>query len=43
MTQGRASYAMEFSSYEKVPESISQEIIKQRVGEGKVRAVDVDG
>lgn len=43
MSQGRASYAMEFSSYEKVPESISQEIIKQRIGEGKVRAVDVDG
>ena len=42
MSQGRASYAMEFSSYEKVPDSIAQEIIKQRIGEGKVRAVDVE-
>lgn len=43
LSQGRASYSMEFAAYEKVPDSISQEIIKQRVGEGKVRAVDVEG
>ena len=42
MSQGRASYAMSFSQYEKIPDALAQEIIKQRVGEGKVRAVDVD-
>jgi elongation factor G len=32
MTQGRASYSMEFSSYEQVPSNIAQEIQESRGG-----------
>ena len=32
-TQGRATYTMQFDSYQKVPESISEEIIKRVRGE----------
>ena len=39
-TQGRASFDMQFSSYEKVPDAISQQIIKERIAAGKVRAMD---
>jgi elongation factor G len=39
-TQGRASFDMQFSSYEKVPDVISQQIIKERIAAGKVRAMD---
>jgi elongation factor G len=39
-TQGRASYSMQFGSYEKVPSNISDEIIKERVASGKVKEVD---
>jgi len=41
-TQGRASYTMQFASYEKVPDSLAQQIIKERVEAGKVRAMDVE-
>lgn len=37
-TQGRASYSMEFSNYEKVPEMISKKIIEERAG--KVKKMD---
>jgi len=39
-TQGRASYSMQFGSYEKVPNNISDQIIKERVASGKVKEVD---
>ena len=39
-TQGRASYTMQFSSYEKVPDAVAQAIIKERVAAGKVREMD---
>lgn len=39
-TQGRASYTMQFSSYEKVPEALAQNIIKERIAAGKVRVMD---
>jgi len=29
MTQGRASYSMEFSRYQEVPKNIAEEIIKK--------------
>jgi len=29
-TQGRANFSMEFGSYEKVPDSIQQQIIDER-------------
>ncbi|MDD5469627.1 MAG: elongation factor G, partial [Candidatus Peribacteraceae bacterium] len=32
MTQGRASYSMEFAHYDKVPRNVAEEIIKQRGG-----------
>lgn len=32
LTQGRASYTMEFSNYEKVPNKVAEEIIKERGG-----------
>ena len=32
-TQGRATYTMQFDSYQKVPESIAQEIIARIRGE----------
>lgn len=34
-TQGRASYTMQFASYEQVPNNVAQEIIKQRSGQIK--------
>lgn len=37
-TQGRASYAMQFGSYEKVPAGVAAEIIKERAG--KVKGLD---
>ena len=33
MTQGRASYSMEFAHYDKVPNNVAEEIIKKRGGE----------
>ena len=33
MTQGRASYSMQFDRYEEVPNSIAEEIVGQRTGE----------
>jgi len=41
-TQWRASYTMQFASYEKVPDGIAKDIIKQRVEAGKVRAMDAE-
>lgn len=41
-TQGRANYSMQFGSYEKVPDALSQKIIKERVEAGKVRAMDAE-
>ncbi len=38
LTQGRASYTMQFASYEKVPESVAQKIIEER--KGKVKGLD---
>lgn len=35
MTQGRASYAMEFSNYERVPNNIAQQIMDERKGKTK--------
>jgi len=35
LTQGRASYTMEFSNYEKVPNNVAMKIIEQRVGKKK--------
>jgi elongation factor G len=32
MTQGRASYSMEFSHYAKVPKNVGDEIIAARAG-----------
>ena len=32
MSQGRATYTMEFARYSEVPNSVAQEIIKHRVG-----------
>jgi len=32
MTQGRASYSMEFGHYDKVPRNVAEEIVKQRGG-----------
>ncbi|MFM2180964.1 MAG: elongation factor, partial [Actinomycetota bacterium] len=32
-TQGRATYTMQFHSYQQVPEAISQEIVKRVRGE----------
>jgi elongation factor G len=37
-TQGRASYAMNFGSYEKVPANVAADIIKERAG--KVKGLD---
>ena len=34
MTQGRASYSMEFGHYDKVPPNVAEEIIKKRGGGG---------
>ena len=37
LSQGRANYSMQFGSYEPVPSNVRADIIKQRVGEGKVK------
>lgn len=42
LSQGRANYSMQFGSYEAVPSQLAQEIIKERVGAGKVRGLDED-
>lgn len=42
-TQGRATFAMQFASYEKVPDNIAKDIIAQRVGAGKVKGLDDEG
>jgi len=39
-TQGRANYSMQFGSYEKVPDNVAKDIIKERVEAGKVKAMD---
>jgi len=33
MSQGRASYSMEFADYAKVPNSVAEKIIAERTGE----------
>ncbi len=38
MTQGRASYSMEFSNYERVPNNIANQIMDER--KGKVKGLD---
>jgi elongation factor G len=43
LSQGRANYSMQFATYEPVPNAIADQIIKERIGAGKVRAVDVEG
>ncbi len=40
MTQGRASYSMEFSSYERVPNNIANQIMDER--KGKTKNTDED-
>lgn len=42
LTQGRANYSMQFGSYEPIPNQLAQELIKERVGAGKVRSLDPD-
>ena len=42
LSQGRANYSMQFSSYEPVPNQLAEEIIKERVGAGKVRGLDAE-
>ncbi len=42
LSQGRASYSMQFGSYEPVPNNVREEIIKKRIGEGKVKGLDED-
>ncbi|MEY3197603.1 MAG: hypothetical protein RL023_156 [Candidatus Parcubacteria bacterium] len=39
-SQGRASYSMQFASYEPVPAMISKKIIEERIGTGHVRSHD---
>lgn len=39
-SQGRASYSMQFASYEPVPNQISKQIIEARIGSGHVRNTD---
>lgn len=43
LSQGRANYSMQFATYEPVPNGIADQIIKERIGAGKVRAVEVEG
>ncbi len=43
LSQGRANYSMQFATYEQVPNAIADAIIKERIGAGKVRAVEVEG
>jgi len=33
---------MHFASYERVPENIAKKIIDERVGAGKIKAMDVE-
>jgi elongation factor G len=40
MTQGRASYSMEFSQYERVPNNIANQIMDER--KGKTKNTDED-
>ncbi len=40
LSQGRANYSMQFGAYEQVPSNVRDEIIKERVGAGKVRGLD---
>ena len=42
LSQGRANYSMQFGTYEQVPSNVAAEIIKERVGAGKVRGLDED-
>jgi elongation factor G len=42
LSQGRASYSMQLGSYERVPDALAKKIIEERIGAGKVRAVDVE-
>ncbi|MDP1709600.1 MAG: elongation factor G, partial [Candidatus Komeilibacteria bacterium] len=37
MTQGRASYSMEFKNYQEAPTNIANEVVAARTGDGKVR------
>ena len=36
MTQGRGTFTLEFDRYDLVPDSIAEEVIKQRRADGKV-------
>lgn len=40
LSQWRANYSMQFGAYEPVPSHVADEIIKERVGAGKVRGLD---
>ena len=42
LSQGRANYSMQFGAYEPVPNALADEIIKERVGAGKVKGLDPD-
>jgi elongation factor G len=35
LTQGRASYSMQFHSYQDMPQSIAEEVVAARTGAGK--------
>ncbi len=37
ISQGRASYSMEFADYQEVPRNVAESIIKERTGAGEVR------
>ncbi len=37
MSQGRASYSMEFADYQEVPRNVAEAIIKERTGAGSIR------
>mgnify|MGYP001338178997 FL=1 len=37
LTQGRASFSMEFEHYEAVPSNIATEVVTKRKEEGKIR------
>jgi len=42
LSQGRANYSMQFGAYESVPSNVADEIIKERIGAGKVKGLDED-
>jgi elongation factor G len=42
LSQGRANYSMQFGAYEAVPSNVANDIIKERIGAGKVRGLDED-